>query len=444
MYLATLLGYESNCLNCQGIVVAVYENSVDILVPSLYFKTTLYLDKYDFVSRLESHLWAHQVSWSTPKHVQSISLLSIVPVCFKKCAYNFNVNVDLRHPLNLGPEGKSLLVDSQGSVDLRVGPSILSQMSASDITALCKNATNAPGPGGLSTELPASKSLPHKPTADKPKRERTRNKKGKSESSSDTTASNNKPTHPGPSGPGTSDPTGSQSSSWFESHKMSKGEARAAAKQQTKIKNLLESQIQSLTMNSSDSESEPTTDENKKVPERHGGSFVKPPPSSDPSERHGGSFVKPPPPSDPSVGSSLGLPPFSKSSAGAPPTQSPRPQTLSSDGALASPSKPKVVSQASTTFKSNPFLIPETSRSSPAPARPTAGTPTRTPQLPTSGTPTTTPTRSTPYSYSANTLSHNTTAAYAENSRPSSSSSSNTQSPTGPRKPKQPDNCVVS
>uniref|UniRef100_A0A8D9B3X0 Uncharacterized protein n=1 Tax=Cacopsylla melanoneura TaxID=428564 RepID=A0A8D9B3X0_9HEMI len=260
---------------------------------------------------------------------------------------------------------------------------------------------------------------------------------------------------------------------------MSKQEARAATKTQTKINDLLASQIESLTMNSSDSDSDSATNVNKTgfspsrqstqpmtsqapqtmtsfwrknslvsqyptlvlraptsstqaspsvpsatVPASQGPSATIPSPnrqsgpqtpskSSDGSSesalnqqsRPQGTFVRP-----------------SESASSPSSSQPTRPQTLSrpSEGASSSsPIKPTAPSSAS--FKASPFLIPDTAA------------------------PTTT-SRSTPYSYTANSLSRTTTAPYPEEHRPSSSSSSssNTQSPTDPKKPKQPDNCVLS
>ncbi|KAI5697397.1 hypothetical protein M8J75_009688 [Diaphorina citri] len=115
MYLALQLGYGSNCLNCQAIVVAVYESSVDILVPSLYFVTTLYLDDYTVETSMQAGLWVHKVSWSSPPHTQTLTHLTTLPVRFNKCAYNFSVACTLRHPLNQGQDGLCLLVESQGA-----------------------------------------------------------------------------------------------------------------------------------------------------------------------------------------------------------------------------------------------------------------------------------------------------------------------------------------
>ncbi|KAI5719414.1 hypothetical protein M8J76_009869 [Diaphorina citri] len=141
MYLAVQLGYGSNCLNCQAIVVAVYESSVDILVPSLYFVTTLYLDAivvavyessvdilvpslyfvttlylddYTVETSMQAGLWVHKVSWSSPPHTQTLTHLTTLPVRFNKCAYNFSVACTLRHPLNQGQDGLCLLVEPQG------------------------------------------------------------------------------------------------------------------------------------------------------------------------------------------------------------------------------------------------------------------------------------------------------------------------------------------
>uniref|UniRef100_A0A8D8V125 DIS3-like exonuclease 2 n=1 Tax=Cacopsylla melanoneura TaxID=428564 RepID=A0A8D8V125_9HEMI len=439
MYLAMQLGYKSNCLNCPAVIVAVYEQSVEILIPSLYLRTTLYLDKYEHLTRMESGLWTHQVSWTHPQHVQSLSLLSTIPVRLTKCAYNFSVNVDLRHPLNKGEDGVSLLVEPQGAEDHRSGPSILSQISASDINALCKSVA---APGFAGNDLPSllGSPPPPKPTSDKPKRERNRNnKKGKSESLSDTanSTSGSKPTTPLVGGPGSLDPSSGSgpSSSWFgQQTKMSKQEARAATKTQTKINDLLASQIESLTMNSSDSDSDSATNVNKTaspsvpsatVPASQGPSATIPSPnrqsgpqtpskSSDGSSesalnqqsRPQGTFVRP-----------------SESASSPSSSQPTRPQTLSrpSEGASSSSSPIKPSAPSSAAFKASPFLIPDTAA------------------------PTTT-SRSTPYSYTANSLSRTTTAPYPEEHRPSSSSSSssNTQSPTDPKKPKQPDNCVLS
>ncbi|KAI5697396.1 hypothetical protein M8J75_009688 [Diaphorina citri] len=116
MYLALQLGYGSNCLNCQAIVVAVYESSVDILVPSLYFVTTLYLDDYTVETSMQAGLWVHKVSWSSPPHTQTLTHLTTLPVRFNKCAYNFSVACTLRHPLNQGQDGLCLLVESQGGL----------------------------------------------------------------------------------------------------------------------------------------------------------------------------------------------------------------------------------------------------------------------------------------------------------------------------------------
>ncbi|KAI5721409.1 hypothetical protein M8J77_020430 [Diaphorina citri] len=263
MYLALQLGYGSNCLNCQAIVVAVYESSVDILVPSLYFVTTLYLDDYTVETSMQAGLWVHKVSWSSPPHTQTLTHLTTLPVRFNKCAYNFSVACTLRHPLNQGQDGLCLLVEPQGGQDglcllvepqggdvEEVPPGFWSQsrMSASDLKALV-NAAPVTTPAAKLPSAPA-------PPTEKPKRQSRAQKKKASAAKANTQSV---------------EAGGNPSKSWFDA---SKGKPDVSSGATNRINDLLSSEIQMLTLSSSDSE----LDNETNVTEQREDANVHPPP----------------------------------------------------------------------------------------------------------------------------------------------------------------------
>ncbi|KAI5719599.1 hypothetical protein M8J76_012371 [Diaphorina citri] len=164
-------------------------------------------------------------------------------VRFNKCAYNFSVACTLRHPLNQGQDGLCLLVEPQGGDVEEVPPGFWSQsrMSASDLKALV-NAAPVTTPAAKLPSAPA-------PPTEKPKRQSRAQK------------TNTQSVEAG----------GNPSKSWFDA---SKGKPDVSSGATNRINDLLSSEIQMLTLSSSDSESENETN----VTEQREDANVHPPP----------------------------------------------------------------------------------------------------------------------------------------------------------------------